>query len=161
MVRLTAGIKKFGAQGEKTGWTYVPIPADIADQLVPGNRQSFRFKGKIDQHAIKGLALLPMGGGDFIMHLNAELRRQIGKGKGAVVQLQLTADHEDIHPPPALIERLEDEPAALDHFNNLPRSQRNYFIKWISSAKGEETIAKRIALTVSAMATGLGFSEML
>ena len=35
MVQFTTTIHKFEKQGEKTGWTYVEIPADIAGQLVP------------------------------------------------------------------------------------------------------------------------------
>ena len=161
MIRFEAEIKKFGAQGEKTGWTFIDIPAPVAEQLLPGHRQSFRVKGKLDQVAIAGVALLPMGGGHFIMPLNATLRRQVGKGKGAVIRLHLAVDHEEVKPPAALIECLEDEPAALAHFNSLPRSQRNYFIKWIASAKSEPTTARRIAQTVTAMATGQGFSAML
>ena len=161
MIRFEAEIKKFGAQGEKTGWTYIAIPAALAEQLLPGNRKSFRVKGKMDQLPVSGIALLPMGDGDFIMALNATLRRQLGKGKGARVRLQLSVDHEEIKPPPELIECLQDEPAALENFNNLPRSQRNYFIKWILSARSEPTIARRIAQTVTAMAAGTDFPTML
>src|SRR5688500_3529326 len=107
MIRFDAEIKKFGAQGEKTGWTYIGIPAALAEKLIPGNRKSFRVKGKIDKLAISGIALLPMGDGNFIMPLNATLRRQLGKGKGAQVKLQLSVDHEEIKPPKELIECLE------------------------------------------------------
>jgi hypothetical protein len=161
MIRFEAEIKKFGQQGEKTGWTYIGIPGALAGQLLPGNRKSFRVKGKIDRVAISGIALMPMGDGDFIMPLNAALRRQLGKGKGASVQLQLAVDHEEPKPPQELIECLRDEPAALEQFNSLPRSQRNYFIKWILSAKSEATIARRIAQTVTAMAAGRDFPTML
>jgi hypothetical protein len=47
MVQFTAIIKRFGQQGEKTGWTYIEVPAAMAEQLVPGNRKSFRVKGKL------------------------------------------------------------------------------------------------------------------
>jgi hypothetical protein len=49
--------------------------------LRPGNKKSFRVKGKIDAHPIRGIALLPMGGGRFIMALNAEMRKEMEKGK--------------------------------------------------------------------------------
>lgn len=161
MIRFEAEIKKFGAQGEKTGWTYIGIPAALAGQLQPGNRKSFRVKGKIDQLVISCIALLPMGEGDFILPLNATMRRQLGKGKGAHVRLQLSVDQQEPMAPPELMECLKDEPEALARFNNLPRSQRNYFIKWILSAKSEPTIARRIAQTVTAMAAGNDFPTML
>ncbi|MEJ0102256.1 MAG: DUF1905 domain-containing protein [Bacteroidota bacterium] len=72
MVQYTATILQFAEQGEKTGWTYIEIPADIAQKLKPGNKKSFRVKGKLDNHPIKKVALLPMGGGRFIMPLNAD-----------------------------------------------------------------------------------------
>ncbi len=45
MLKFTTTIKKFDKQGEKTGWTYIEIPAAIAQQLNPENRKSFRVKG--------------------------------------------------------------------------------------------------------------------
>ena len=74
MVQFTATIHKFEKQGEKSGWTYIEIPADIAQQLKPGNKKSFRVKGKLDQFKIAGVSLLPMGGGSFIMAINATMR---------------------------------------------------------------------------------------
>jgi uncharacterized protein YdeI (YjbR/CyaY-like superfamily) len=56
---------------------------------------------------------------------------------------------------------LNDEPAAVQYFNSLSGSHRNYFSKWISDAKTESTKTKRIAMAVSALARGLGFPEML
>nr|MBP8249452.1 DUF1905 domain-containing protein [Chitinophagales bacterium] len=41
----TTIIKKFGTMGEKTGWTYVEIPSDIAEELNPGIKTSYRVKG--------------------------------------------------------------------------------------------------------------------
>jgi hypothetical protein len=33
MIQFNCLIEKFGEQGEKTGWTYIVIPAAIAQQL--------------------------------------------------------------------------------------------------------------------------------
>ena len=82
MIKFTATILKFDKQGEKTGWTYITIPSEMAQQLYPGNKKSFRVKGKLDEHSIEGVALMPMGEGDFIMALNAGMRKGIGKTKG-------------------------------------------------------------------------------
>ena len=38
MIKFTATILKFNEQGEKTGWTYIEIPADIAQQIKPNNK---------------------------------------------------------------------------------------------------------------------------
>jgi hypothetical protein len=162
MVKFTTTIQQFAAQGEKTGWTYIEIPADIAGQLKPGNKQSFRVKGKLDRHPIEGISLLPMGGGNFIMTLNAELRKAIGKRKGAQVQVQLVAD-DNPNPVtcPELMECLEDDPDALQFFNALTKSHRHYFMTWINSAKTQPTKDKRIAEAVVALGKKQGFPEML
>ncbi|MFN2457885.1 MAG: YdeI/OmpD-associated family protein [Chitinophagaceae bacterium] len=161
MVRFTAAIKKFGQQGEKTGWTYVEISAAIAQQLIPGNKKIFRVKGALDNYPIERVALVPMGGGDFIMPINAAMRKGIKKIHGATVQVQLEVDNTPIKPPKEFIECLKDEPTAFEYYNSLPKSHQNYFTKWIESAKTEPTQARRIAHAVTALATGANYGEML
>lgn len=161
MVSFTTTIKQFGQQGEKTGWTYIEIPADIAGQLVPGNKKSFRVKGKLDAYPISGVALLPMGAGVFILPLNAAMRRGIKKKKGAMLQLRLSVDKEPLKPPSGFIECLEDEPGAKDFFDSLKPSHRNYFIKWMGGVKSETAVAKRIAMVVTAMIRKQDFVAMI
>lgn len=161
MLKFTTTIKKFDKQGEKTGWTYIEIPAAIAQQLNPENRKSFRVKGFLDEYAFSKISLLPLGGGDFIMALNATIRKCIGKGKGAFIEVKMEADRSPVLLSPELMECLSDEPKALDFFNKLPKSHQNYFSKWIESAKTEATKAKRIAQTVTACLRGQGYGEMI
>jgi hypothetical protein len=161
MVRFTVTILKFAEQGEKTGWTYIKIPAKIAMQLKPGNKKSFRVKGKLDEHPIKAVALIPMGGGDFILALNAAMRKVIKKNQGAKLNVQIEEDINKPKPPAALLECLADEPKALRFFNSLSLSHQNYFGTWIKSAKTEPTQAKRIAQAVSALAKEYDFGQMV
>ena len=161
MIKFTTTILKFGAQGEKTGWTYLVIPAALAQQLSPGNKKSFRVKGKLDEHSISGMALIPMGEGSFIMALKADLRKAIGKQKGATIQVELTVDTVSYQVNILLLECLEDEPAAMRHFKLLPASHQHYFSKWIESAKTVTTKTKRIAMTVNAMSKKIDFGQML
>lgn len=161
MIKYTAAIVRFDNQGEKTGWTYIEVPVDIAQLLKPENRKSFRVKGKLDAHPIKQLALMPMGNGTFIMPLNAAIRKAIGKGKGAMVNVQLTEDKSAYQLNPELLECLADEPAALTNFKNMPPSHQSYYSKWIETAKTDITKTKRIALAVSSLARKIDFGEML
>ena len=160
MIKFTATIKKFDKQGEKTGWTYIDVPVVLAQKLQD-NKKVFRVKGKLDNYPFEQIALLPMGGGDFIMTLNATFRKAIKKQKGAKVDVVMEVDHSEIKPMPELLECLEDEPAALEHFKTLPRSHQNYFSNWIKTAKTEPTKAKRIAAVVNAMEKHLDFGQML
>lgn len=161
MVRFTTTILQFGKQGEKTGWTYIEIPADIAQKLKPNNKRSFRVKGKLDAYPISGIALIPMGGGGFIMALNAAIRKKIAKRKGAMLKVQLEEDPKLYQLNKEFMECLTDEPEGKKFFQKLPPSHQNYFSKWIESAKAESTRTKRIAQAVSALAKQQGFGEMV
>jgi hypothetical protein len=162
MVEFTTVIYQFAEQGEKTGWTYIEVPADVAQQLKPGNKKSFRVKGMLDSFGFRGIALLPMGDGNFIMALNAAVRKGIRKNKGAMLHVRLEADDEfKIEIPAYLTECFEYEPEAETFFNSLPKSHRDYFVKWIESAKTEPTKVKRITQAITALAKGCGFGEMI
>src|SRR5688500_11865361 len=100
MISFTATIEKFGQQGDKTGWTYIVVPSQIAGRLKPGNKRSFRVKGKLDEQVIESVALIPMGEGDFVLALNADMRKGIRKNIGAQLEVQLAIDTKEILPPP-------------------------------------------------------------
>jgi hypothetical protein len=152
---------KFGEQGEKTGWTYFVVPVDIAQRLKPGNKQSFRVKGKLDNFPVKQLALIPMGDGEFIIPFNADLRRGTGKRKGAMLNVSIEVDTSKFIMDADFIACLHDEPAALKYFKTLPPGHQRYFSKWIADAKTEQTKTKRIAMAINALARDIGYSEML
>lgn len=161
MIRFTTTIMQFGEMGEKTGWSYIRVPAALAGKLMPGNKRSFRVKGKLDEHSIEKMALIPMGEGDFILALKASLRKAIGKQKGDRLQVELELDKAVIKPPKDLMECLSDEPEALAYFISLPKSHQNYFGNWVREAKTEVTRTKRLACVVTAMTRRLNFAEML
>lgn len=161
MLSFSATILKFGQQGEKTGWTYIVVPAKVAKKLNPGVKKSYRVKGKLDDLKIEKTALIPMGEGDFIIPINAAIRKATGKRLGATLNVQLEIDKSPILPPNELIECLKDEPEAFKYFNALPQSHRNYFTKWIESAKTETTKTKRIAMVVKTMVRKMDFGAML
>jgi hypothetical protein len=161
MIHFKAVIKKFGEQGEKTGWSYIEVPEEVASKIKPGNKKSFRVKGRLDNYAIDRTSLLPMGGGNFIIPVNATIRKALGKRKGAVINASFEADEREVEINKSFLECLADEPVALEFFNSLARSHRNYFSKWIEAAKTEETKANRIVRSVSALSRKLGYPEML
>ncbi len=147
--------------GEKTGWSYIKVPAALAGQLKPGNKRSFRVKGKLDTHVVSGMALIPMGEGDFILALNAAVRKAIRKQKGATLDVQLDVDSKAIAPPKDLLDCLADEPDALRYFKGLPMSHQHYFGNWIKSARTAPTRARRIGRVVDAMLKHQTYAEMI
>lgn len=161
MIRFTTKILQFGEMGEKTGWSYIRISAAQAEKLMPGNKKSFRVKGKLDEHSIEKIALIPMGEGEFIMALKASLRKVLRKQKGDTLRVELEMDKAVIRPPKELMDCLADEPEALAYFNGLPKSHQNYFGGWVRAAKTEGTRTKRLACVVDAMIKRLKFFEMM
>lgn len=161
MVRFKAAIQKFQKQGEKTGWTYITIPQEIAEQINPGVKKSYRVKGRFDQYRFDAMTLLPMGEGDFIIPLKADVRKKLGKTAGETLMAELELQQKAYEIDADFMACLEDEPAALNFFNSLSAGHRNYFSKWIESAKTEPTRAKRIAMAVNALAKKWGYAEMI
>jgi hypothetical protein len=160
MIRFSTTIEKFGAKGEKTGWTYVLVPHEKAEQLKPGMRQSFRVKGKLDELPVEHLALIPMGEGDFILPLKADMRRKLRKQKGATLQLSIEADDRPVPLSDDFLTCLEDEPEALAFFQSLTGGHQRYYSKWIEEAKTEPTKIKRIAQAVKGLSMKLDFGAM-
>ena len=161
MIDFTTTLLQFAKQGEKTGWTYILIRADLAEELRPGSRQGFHVKGKLDEHKISAVALIPMGDGSFIIPFNADLRKATGKKKGAMIRVRIQEDKKGYELNKEFVECLADEPAALGFFNSLTPGHRKYFSKWIDSAKTVETRARRIAQAVTGLQKKMGYPEMI
>jgi len=159
-VQYDTTILRFDKKGEKTGWTYVEIPADVARQLSD-NKKSFRVKGFLDDVAINTISLLPMGNGNFIMPLNASIRKKLGKRHGAPIRIRLSFDETKPALDKELMQCLRDEPDAHAFFKTLTISHQNYFSGWISQAKTNHTKANRIARTIEALLNKMHYGQML
>ncbi|TCC82813.1 YdeI/OmpD-associated family protein [Pedobacter hiemivivus] len=162
MITFKAEIERFAEMGEKTGWTYVFIPQAIANQIKADCRKSFRVKGQLDQVEIKGMSLVPMGEGDFILALNGTIRKQLRKEMGAMLTLVLEEDATfKIEMPEDLELCLSDEPRLLESFLKAPKSHQNWYINWVNAAKTEPTRTKRLVRIVNAMDKGWDFGTMM
>lgn len=136
----------------KGGWTYVRLPG-----IHESRRQAFgmvRVKGTIDEVAISDYNLMPMGNGMLMLPVNAGIRKKTGKQEGDFVMVILYPDHSPLHIPDELLCCLEDEPLALDFFNQLPDTEKRNYITWIFGAKRMETRAGRIAKSIAKMLRG-------
>jgi hypothetical protein len=161
MIAFEATIEQFREKGEKTGWTYIDVPLDIAEKLKPSNKKAFRVRGKLDTTPFKGISLSPMGEGNFIMALNAGIRKKLRKQKGSVVWVQMQEDKEERPLSGFFLECLREDPPALDFFNTLPKSHQRYFSNWVEAAKTDATKTKRVAQSLQALSVGMGYGEMI
>lgn len=161
MISFKATLEKFEEKGEKSGWTYIHIPSEIANQLYPKYKKSFRVKGILDTLKINGVALLPMGKGNFILPINLDMRKIIQKPIGEMITVQLIKDNEEYQLNALLLECLQEDKIGYSHFNTMPRSHQNYYSKYVDSAKTDPTKAKRVALICRAMHQKQSYAEML
>jgi len=167
MLSFTTTLKKFGEKGDKTRWTYIDIPVEITDALKPGQKTTFRVKGKLDNYPISLVALLRIGRseeseGGFMMPINAVMRRGLGKGEeGESIRVELDVDTDPLPQSADLLACLEDDPDAMKHFNSLSKSHQNYFSNWIEDAKTPETKANRIAQSLRGLSMGMSYGEMI
>ncbi len=161
MIRFTTKILQFGEMGEKTGWTYIRIPAAVAEQVNAGKQKIFSGQRRLDGHCHRESGIDADGGGRFHHGAKASIRKSIRKQKGDSLRVELEVDKAVIKPPKDLMECLADEPEALAYFRTLPKSHQNYFGNWVREAKTEGTRTKRLASVVMAMMRRQNFGEML
>ncbi|RKD16140.1 hypothetical protein BCY91_04460 [Pelobium manganitolerans] len=155
-------IEKFADKGEKTSWTYLFISQEIAHQLKPNYRKSFRVCGRIDDFSFGGMALVPMGEGNYILPLKKSILKAIKKQKGERVLLQIEEDvNYQLVIPDELRICLSDSAKAESEFFNRRESEQRYFVNWINTAKTDATKAKRIAQLIQAMELKFDFGQMI
>lgn len=161
MIRFTATVDKFDKNKDKTGWMYLEFSAKQAHQLKPNTKVSFRIKGTLDAFPIEKTSLLPMGDGKFILPFNAAMRRGTGKKTGDKIKVVCEADDRKPTLSKDLLACLKEDPVALKFFNALPLSHKNYYSKWIDSAKTASTKTRRLVALVNGFARHLPFTEIL
>ncbi|WP_341226444.1 YdeI/OmpD-associated family protein [uncultured Arcticibacterium sp.] len=161
MVVLEQVLDKYGEKGEKTSWTFVKIDSSIAESLKPNTKKSFRVKGHIDDLELKQVALIPIGEGDFILPVNAIIRRKIRKDVGDKVLLKLTEDTSDFELSTDFLACLEDDPTANAFYKTLTPGHQRYFSKWIESAKTIETKTKRISRSLFGLSKQMDYGAMI
>ena len=160
-VTFQTPIKKFGSKGEKSGWTYIPISFEVAEKLNPNVKKSYRVKGILDDITIEGIAILPIGEGNFILTLSADIRKKLKKPVGQEIKATLEVDKNEYILNQELVDCLSDDIKASKYFYSLPKSHQNYYSKHIDAAKTDVTKAKRIAMVLHAASNNLTYAEML
>ena len=145
-------LKKFPGHG---GWTYAEIPEIPQNKNTPFNW--VKVRGSIDGFEFSKYHLLPTGKGTLMLSVKAEIRKKIQKQAGDYVHVILYPDNEPLEVPEELLLCLQDDADALQFFNSLNESEQHNYVKWIYSAKTEQTKVDRMAKTMDKLAKGLKF----
>lgn len=154
LVDKTCLLEKFPG---KSGWTYAPLPEILPDKNAPFGFR--KVKGTIDGFEIRKYHLMPFGNGELFLPIKAEIRKKIKKQAGDSVHIILYADNEPLQIPEELLLCLQDEPEALKFFRSLHENEQDNYVKWIYSAKTEETKVERIAKAVTRLSAGQRLGE--
>lgn len=135
----------------KGGWTFVELSE------IPMPKTSFgmlRVKGKIDDYEFSNVHLMPIGNGHVGLAVKSEIRKKIKKQAGDTVHIVIYEDNMPTEIPEELLLCMKYEDGILEKFENYSDAGKNSFIKWIYSAKTEQTKADRIAKTIMMIQKG-------
>lgn len=123
---------------------YVEFPFIVEE--VFGTRGMVKVKALFDGKAEYRGIMSNMGTGCHILILTQEVRRKLGKSFGDFVLVELEHDLEkrEVIIPEDVQNLLTEYPEAFAFFEKLSYTHRKEYINWITSAKREETRAKRM-----------------
>lgn len=144
---------------ETGGWTHTVIPEIAPDPHAPFGM--VKVRGTIDGMPISDYSLMPgvKGSGVVFMSVKADLRRKIGKEAGDTVHITLWRDDEPLEVPEEFLACLADDADALRFFRSLLESEQRQWVRWIYTAKTEQTRVDRIARAVRTLAGGRRFGD--
>jgi hypothetical protein len=140
-------IKKFKAVLEnpegKMDIAFISIPFNV--QEVYGSKGQVKVKATFDGHEYRGV-IANMGTGCHILGIRKDIREAIGKQVGDVVQVTIQKHEAErvVDVPADLKKILVKNAKAKSFFDSLSFTNRKEYSLWISSAKKEETKAKRL-----------------
>jgi len=123
---------------------YVEFPFSVED--VFGTRGMVKVKALFDGKAEYRGILSNMGTGCHLLILTQEVRGKLGKsfGDSVLVELEHDLEKREVIIPEEVQNLLAEYPEALTFFDKLSYTHRKEYINWITSAKREETRAKRM-----------------
>ncbi len=150
-------LEKFSGKG---GWTYTIIPEILPDKHTAFG--SVKVKGSIDGFEIKNYHLMPFlsGSEQLFLPIKAEIRKKIKKQAGDYVHIVLYPDNEPLEVPEELLLCLQDDSEASQFFHSLNETEQQKFVKWIYSAKTDQTKVDRMAIAVTGLSKHKKFTDL-
>jgi hypothetical protein len=147
-------LEKFPGRG---GWTFAAIPEILPDKNAPFSW--VKVKGSIDGYDFGNHHLMPSGKGNLFLSVKAEIRKKIRKQAGDFVHVIIYSINEPLEVPEELLLCLQNDAEAFRFFNSLNESEKHNYIKWIYSAKTDQTKVDRIAKTLVKLSNNKKFRD--
>lgn len=138
-------MKKFNAEIKKIegkDGAYIEIPFDVEE--VYGAKR-VKVKATFDGVEYRG-SIVKMGLPCYIIGITKEIRKNIEKEPGDIIEVTIEKDEEDrvVEIPTDFKERIELDNNIKEFWNTLSFSMQKKYVTWITSAKKEDTRNKRI-----------------
>lgn len=123
---------------------FVEFPFDVEAEF--GTRGQVKVKATIDGRVEYRGSLATMGHRCHILGLTQQIRKDLGKQPGDVVHIVLRQDTEPrtVEVPSDLQEVLARDSAVQAFFASLSYTSQKEYVRWIESAKQEETRKRRL-----------------
>ena len=136
-------------QAEGMDGAYVIVPFDV-EQVFGAKR--VKVKAWFDGAPYRG-SIVRMDV-EYLVGLTKDIRKQIGKQPGAIVEVRLEKDEEArvVELPSELKAAFEITPEIKAYFDKLSYSHQREYVLWIDGAKTSETRANRTEKTVAMLA---------
>jgi hypothetical protein len=140
-------------------WTYTLIPEIAPDPHAPFGW--VKVRGSIDGVPISNYHLMPgnHGSRQLFLSVKADIRRKIGKEAGDTVHIVLWRDDDPPEVPEELRLCIDDDDAAREFFDSLTEGEQQAYVRWIYSAKREQTRVERMGKTIAALSARLKFAD--
>lgn len=131
-------------QVEGMNAAYVEFPFNVEELF--GTRGQVKIKALFDMQVEYRGSLVNMGRNCHTLGLTQEIRNKLGKTFGDLVEVELERDLEvrEVIIPEEVQALLNENPEEKAYFEKLSYTHRKEYINWITSAKKEETRAKRL-----------------
>jgi hypothetical protein len=147
-------LEKFPGKG---GWTFATIPEILPDKNAPFSW--VKVNGNIDGYEISNHHLMPSGKGNLFLSVKAEIRKKIKKQAGDYVHVIIYSVNEPYEVPEELLLCLQNDIVAFRFFNSLTEIEKHNYVKWIYSAKTDQTKVDRIAKTLVRLSMQKKFTD--
>lgn len=138
---------------------YIRFPFDT--QELFGIKGQVKIKATFDGKVEYRGSLANMGLGCHILGITKEIRSIIDKSFGDTISIEIERDLEErtIAIPDYLLRLLDENHHAKEYFSTLSYTDKKEYIRWIETAKKEETRTKRIGLFIDKLSKKKKFSD--
>ena len=152
-IRFSAKLFRPAEKPKGDSWTFLILPKQASAKLP--SRGMTSVEGTINGHAFRA-NLEPDGQKSHWLKVDRKMREAAGADAGDVVALEIAPTAAVLEPtiPADLRKALAAAPKARVLWEEITSNARRDWIHWISSAKQEETRARRIKNACSMLAAG-------